>query len=88
MASYEHSWKADFGHEISRGFHFFQIRQKISEKDMESLIRTLSHPNLQEVITRKGDMDRPSGLIKALLSHPRMIPAYYLMGKAFARSKL
>lgn len=88
MASYEHSWKADFGHEISRGFHFFQIRQKISEKDMESLIRILSHPDLQEMITRKGDMDRPSGLIKALLSHPRMIPAYYLMGKAFARSKL
>lgn len=88
MASYEHAWKADFGHEILRGFQFFQIRQQISEKDMESLIRTLAHPDLQEVITKKGDMDRPSALIKALLTHPRMIPAYYLMGKAFARSKI
>ncbi len=88
MASYEQAWMADFGQEILRGFQFFQIRQQISEKDMESLIRILSHPDLQKVITKKGDMDRPSALIKALLTHPRMIPAYYLMGKAFARSKI
>ena len=88
MASYETAWKKDFGHEIMRGLQLFKIRQKISQKDMEHLIRVLALPDMKEVITKKGDMDRPSTLIKALLTHPRMVPAHYLIGKAWIKSML
>ncbi|HOJ96335.1 MAG TPA: NAD(P)/FAD-dependent oxidoreductase [Methanospirillum sp.] len=86
MALYEQAWKADFGHEILRGLRFFQIRQKISEKEMEKLIRILAHPDIKQIITNKGDMDRPSALIKALLTNPHMIPAYSIIGKGLLSS--
>lgn len=86
MASYETFWKKDFGHEIMNGLKLFKIRQQISSKEMEHLISILAHPSIRELITKKGDMDRPSALIKSLLTHPRIIPAHYLIGKAFVRS--
>jgi hypothetical protein len=53
---------------------------------VEKIIGLLSHSEITKIITEKGDMDRPSSLMKSLLIHPRMMLAWYLIGKAWLRS--
>lgn len=87
MSAYEQAWKKDFGREILKGFKIFKIRQHISKNDMEHLVRILADPKVRETIASKGDMDRPSHLIASLLLNPRMVPAWYLAGRALLQSK-
>lgn len=86
IAGYEQAWKTDFGHEIKRGFSLFHLRRQIPPEKMEELIHILSHQKIRDTIVEKGDMDRPSHLVKALLINPQMIPAYSIFLKAFFRS--
>ncbi|WP_256664136.1 NAD(P)/FAD-dependent oxidoreductase [Methanospirillum purgamenti] len=86
MKTYEHSWKADFGHEIRKGFYMYTIRQQVSIQDMERIIEILADPKIREIISKKGDIDRPSHLITSLMQNPLMIPAWYLMGKSLLKS--
>ncbi|HWQ66328.1 MAG TPA: NAD(P)/FAD-dependent oxidoreductase [Methanospirillum sp.] len=75
LSTYEKRWKKDFGRELKIGYTAFGVRQKISPTKMESLIREMSRPSIQDLIVRKGDMDRPGRLIASLLVHPRMMIA-------------
>ncbi|MDD1724692.1 MAG: NAD(P)/FAD-dependent oxidoreductase [Methanospirillum sp.] len=85
FSRYEMAWKQDFGKEIQRGFSLFRFRQQITPSDMERLIAVLSDKQIRSVIASKGDMDRPWSLVLSLLFHPRMIPAYPLIGKALLK---
>jgi flavin-dependent dehydrogenase len=85
LKDYEYAWKKDFGHELQKGFTLLNIRQKITKTEMEKIITSLSDPLVKEKIISKGDMDRPSKLIKSLLFNSHMLPAYYQIGKALIR---
>jgi digeranylgeranylglycerophospholipid reductase len=73
LAAYEDRWKADMGRELDLGFRIFQIRQKISAREMDALIRALNDPDIVRTIVEYGDMDRPGVLIKKLLLKPAII---------------
>ncbi len=70
LADYEQRWKADVGRELDLGFRIFQMRQTISAKEMDALIRALSDPDIVRTIVEYGDMDRPGVLVKKLLRKP------------------
>lgn len=86
FSRYEMAWRQDFGKEIRKGFFLFRFRQHIAPAEMERLIGVLSDEKIRSVIASKGDMDRPWSLVLSLLFHPRMIPAYPLVGKALLES--
>jgi geranylgeranyl reductase family protein len=73
LAAYETRWKADMGWDLELGFRLFQMRQKISEDDMDALIRALQDPDILDTIVKYGDMDRPGSLIKRLLLKPAIL---------------
>jgi geranylgeranyl reductase family protein len=73
LAAYEQRWKADMGRELDLGFRIFQMRQTISARDMDALIRALSDPEVVRTIVAYGDMDRPGVLVKKLLSKPAIL---------------
>jgi geranylgeranyl reductase family protein len=73
LAAYEQRWKADMGWDLELGFRLFQIRQKISDEEMDALIRGLNDPDIVRTIVEHGDMDRPGELVKKLLLKPAII---------------
>jgi digeranylgeranylglycerophospholipid reductase len=50
LGEYEQRWKADIGRELELGFRIFQLRQKISARDMDALIRALNDPDIVRTI--------------------------------------
>jgi len=85
LKEYEYAWKQDFGNELQKGLRLLQIRQKITPDEMEKIVTTLSNPSVIEKIISKGDIDRPSKLIKGLLLNPHILPIFFQIGKAMIR---
>jgi flavin-dependent dehydrogenase len=77
LADYERRWKADLGRELDLGFRLFGMRQKLSSKDIDSLIRALDDPEILATIVQYGDMDRPGAVVRQLLKKPAF---FKLMG--------
>jgi digeranylgeranylglycerophospholipid reductase len=73
LAEYERRWKEDFGRELDFGYRLFEMRQKMSEEDIDTLVRALNTPPLLRIIEEYGDMDRPSALVKKLLVNPAVL---------------
>lgn len=86
LSTYEKRWKADFGSELRAGYQAFRIRQYLSPSDMDALISRMSCPDIQDLIIRKGDMDRPGKLLKNLIFHPRMYGAAGVLLRPVIRS--
>lgn len=83
LARYESLWKADFGRELETGLKALKLRRSFSEKDINAAIDTLNTPELLSLITEYGDMDRPSQLIRKLITRPEAAAA---IGKLGAKS--
>jgi flavin-dependent dehydrogenase len=73
LAGYERKWQEDFGREIATGFRLFSMRQHMTEQDTDDLIRALSDPAVIRTIEEYGDMDRPSAVVKKLLTRPGIL---------------
>src|SRR5208337_1656633 len=73
LAGYERKWQEDFGREIATGFRLFSMRQHMTEQDTDDLIRALSDPAVIRTIEKYGDMDRPSAVVKKLLTRPGIL---------------
>jgi len=61
------------GRELDLGFRIFQMRQTISAKEMDALLRALQDPEILRTIIEYGDMDRPGILVKKLLRKPAIL---------------
>ncbi len=73
LAAYEQRWKADMGWDLELGFRIFQMRQRISAREMDALIRALNDPDIIRTIVEYGDMDRPGVLVRKLLLKPAFL---------------
>jgi len=73
LADYEHRWQGDFGRELDLGYHLFEMRQKMSAKDIDALVQALNTPAILRTIEEYGDMDRPGALVKKLLVNPAIL---------------
>lgn len=67
MEKYEKEWKSEFGKEIDIGMRIHNIRNGLSDDDLDSFIEILDKPEICEMISNYGDIDKPSILFKKFL---------------------
>lgn len=67
LSEYEKRWRADIGLEFTFGMRFRRMYSRMSDADMNEAVRLLDDPDIAEVMTRYGDIDRPSTLAIELL---------------------
>ncbi len=88
LSAYEKAWKTDIGSELSIGMRALRIRRQINQIQMDKLITLLNNPEIKDQIVSKGDIDRPSTLIKSLIKNPKMLSAIGIAGPAVIKSFL
>jgi flavin-dependent dehydrogenase len=67
LMAYEEQWRAEVGSELETGLRIREVLNRLSDDDLNFLIRTLDDEKMLELISRYGDMDRPSVVIRKLL---------------------
>ncbi|OPY28824.1 MAG: Digeranylgeranylglycerophospholipid reductase [Methanocella sp. PtaU1.Bin125] len=67
LGEYEKRWRADLGLELAFGMRFRRMYGRMTDAEMNEAIRLLDDPDIAEVMTRYGDIDRPSALAVELL---------------------
>lgn len=72
LSRYEQLWRQDIGRELALGLTVFRLRQRFGPAEIDSLVRTLSDPEMVEIIREYGDMDRPARMIKELIKKPAL----------------
>ena len=79
LKKYHKLWSVDIGVELNRGMKFRKIFKTLSDKQMDKYILKFQNPKIREIITKYGDIDHPSKLVKPLLkkvpSLLRLIPS-------------
>ncbi|WP_445474614.1 geranylgeranyl reductase family protein [Methanococcoides methylutens] len=87
LSSYEKRWKAEIGRELGIGMKIHDLFGGLSDDEMNDLISSMNNPAILEMITRYGDMDHPSILIKKLLN-PMNSRHFIGVFRAFAKAVL
>jgi geranylgeranyl reductase family protein len=67
LRKYHKLWTADIGKELSLGMKFRKIYKKLTDKQMDKYLKRFQNPKITETISKYGDIDYPSKLIKPLL---------------------
>ena len=82
LARYQNLWRDDFGRELELGMALFRARRELTPAEVDAILAALQDQDIIREITRYGDMDRPSGLVRRLALRPRVIKAagIFLMG--------
>jgi geranylgeranyl reductase family protein len=74
LQKYHKSWIGDIGKEIKKTLFIRKIFKKLSDRDMDKIAMLLKeNRDLIDIISKYGDMDYPSKLIKPLLSNPKFL---------------
>ncbi|MCK4996435.1 MAG: NAD(P)/FAD-dependent oxidoreductase [Thermoplasmatales archaeon] len=67
LKKYQKLWSDDIGRELYLGMKFRKIYKSLSDKQFDKYIEKFRNPKISAVITKHGDIDYPSKLIKPLL---------------------
>ncbi len=69
LPAYEARWRAKLGEEIAFGL---QGRRAflLADRELDRIVPALDRPAIHRLVATAGDIDRPSRLVRALLSHP------------------
>jgi geranylgeranyl reductase family protein len=67
LKKYHKLWTADIGRELYLGMKFRKIYKNLTDKQMDKYIEKFKNPKIVEIITKYGDIDYPSKLVKPLL---------------------
>jgi len=67
LRKYHQLWSADIGRELYLGMKLRRIFKNLSDKQLDKYIKFFQKPNIVETISKHGDIDYPSKLIKPLL---------------------
>ncbi|HJJ28977.1 MAG TPA: NAD(P)/FAD-dependent oxidoreductase [Methanocorpusculum sp.] len=80
LSRYETMWRDDFGRELTWGLAALKLRRSLRTDEVDSCLAALNTPEVIEKIKTKGDMDRPSELLKTLVMHPGVVKTIGLTG--------
>ncbi len=80
---YEKRWRSAVGRELAIGMTIHRSLGKLSDENLNEFIAFLNRPGMGERITRYGDMDHPSMLLKELLKGADKMRLVRLLGVAF-----
>lgn len=67
LKKYHKLWYNDIGKELYLGMKFRKIYKNLSDKQMDKYIEKFQNPTITEIISKYGDIDYPSKLVKPLL---------------------
>jgi flavin-dependent dehydrogenase len=65
--AYDTRWRSEIGRELETGLHIREGFNKLSDEDLNYIIRTLDDEHTLDIISKYGDMDRPSIVLRKLL---------------------
>ncbi|MBN2109836.1 MAG: NAD(P)/FAD-dependent oxidoreductase [Methanosarcinaceae archaeon] len=85
LSEYDRRWRAKIGRELAIGMNIHNFIRSIGDTEMDQLIASMNKPSILDTITRYGDMDHPSIVIRKLLSPSN---SRHLIGifRAFAKA--
>ncbi|MDG6244878.1 MAG: NAD(P)/FAD-dependent oxidoreductase [Methanolobus sp.] len=87
LAEYDRRWRAKIGKELAMGMKIHQFIGGLKDSELDELIASMNNPAILDTITRYGDMDHPSLLIKKML-HPSRSIHMLKVFRAFAKAVL
>jgi geranylgeranyl reductase family protein len=67
LKKYHKLWSADIGRELYLGMKFRKIFKNLTDEQMDKYIEKFQNPQITEIISKYGDIDYPSKLVKPLL---------------------
>jgi len=67
LKKYHKLWMADIGRELNLGMKFRNISKNLTDNQMDKYIGKFQNSEITEIITKYGDIDYPSKLVKPLL---------------------
>jgi len=67
LRKYHKLWTTDIGRELNLGMKFRNISKNLTDCQMDKYIEKFQSPELIEIISKYGDIDYPSKLVKPLL---------------------
>ena len=67
LKKYHKLWMADIGRELNLGMKFRNISKNLIDNQMDKYIEKFQNSEITEIITKYGDIDYPSKLVKPLL---------------------
>ncbi len=83
LAEYERRWRSAIGRELSIGMKIHEVMGKLSDSDLNKVIKALDDPGILDTISQYGDMDYPSTVVKKLiLAKPRLLKLSGVLAKA------
>ncbi len=87
LYEYDKRWRAEIGKELSMGMRIHRFIGGLDDNELDGLIGSMNNPAILDTITRYGDMDHPSILIKKMLHPSRSVHMLKVFG-AFAKAVL
>jgi flavin-dependent dehydrogenase len=74
LSDYHRKWVGDIGRELERGLRYRRLFLKLSNNDLDKLLKLLENDRFIETVNSVGDIDYPSALVKPLVkSFPSII---------------
>jgi len=67
LKKYQKLFYSDIGMELFFGMKFRRIYKNLSDNQMDKYIKKFQNPKITEIISKYGDIDYPSKLVKPLL---------------------
>ncbi len=87
LLEYDRKWRSEIGKELAMGMRIHNFIGGLGDDELDELIASMNNPTILETITRYGDMDHPSKLIKKML-HPSRSMHMIKVFRAFAKAVL
>ncbi len=79
LSEYDKLWRARIGRELAIGRRINGWMARLSDSEINRLIRVLDDGELLDLITRYGDMDHPSVVVRKLLMNRKSMGAFLKM---------
>jgi flavin-dependent dehydrogenase len=70
LASYERWWRRAIGRELRVGSYFRRLGGRLSDRQIDGLVRAYREPEFRELVQRTADFERHSRFILALPTSP------------------
>jgi len=67
LKKYHKLWSADIGRELYLGMKFRKVFKNLRDKQFDKYIEKFQNPKITDIISKYGDIDYPSKLLKPLL---------------------
>ncbi|WP_094228094.1 NAD(P)/FAD-dependent oxidoreductase [Methanolobus psychrotolerans] len=85
LSEYDRRWRAKIGKELAMGMRIHRFVSGLGDNELNELIGSMNNLTILDTITRYGDMDHPSILIKKML-HPSRSMHMLKVFRAFAKA--